>query len=83
MTRPLPLPGQPKIPGLRLATGKGRTGTSGNDGSENLLIEFGTTQSRPDGAAVESISSLPADALEREWLASQQTGSRTGWPNST
>ena len=85
MPRPLPLPGRPKIPGLRLATDKGRAGTSGNDGSANLLIEFGTTQSTPGGAgaAVESISSLPVEGLEREWLASLQTGSRTDCPNST
>ena len=63
MPRPLPLPGRPKIPGLRLATDKGRAGTSGNDGSANLLIEFGTTQSTPGGAgaAVDSISPLPED----------------------
>jgi L-aminopeptidase/D-esterase-like protein len=44
----------------------GRTGTSGNNGSGDLFIAFSTARSTPSGAGapVESMSLLPAEALD-------------------
>ena len=50
----------------RCTLGMGRTGTSGNNGSGDLFIAFSTSRSTPSGAGdpVESMSLLPAEALD-------------------
>ena len=50
----------------RCALGMGRTGTSGNNGSGDLFIAFSRARSRPGGAGapLESMSLLPAEALD-------------------
>ena len=50
----------------RCALGMGRTGTSGNNGSGDLFIAFSTARGTPSetGNPVESMSLLPAEALD-------------------